>query len=120
MQHAHQDEESAGHERRYHESVHAVLLDDAVHDDDEGAGGTADLHLAAAEERDEETGHDGREDAGFRRSARRDAESDGQRQGYDTYDNTCKQVLDKRFAVIPTTEGSEEFRLKTSLKVHKY
>ena len=32
----------------------------------------------------------------------------------------CYKELDKRFAVITLAEGSKQFRLKTSLKVHKY
>ena len=50
MEHAHQDEEGSGHERSDHEAVHSILLDDAIDNDDEGAGRTADLHLAAAKE----------------------------------------------------------------------
>ena len=52
------DEEDAGHERRDDEPVEAVLLDDAVDDDDERAGRAADLDARAAERGDEEAGDD--------------------------------------------------------------
>ena len=55
---AHHDQHDAGHERRDDQSVDAVLLHDAVHDDDERAGRAADLHARAAERGDEKAGDD--------------------------------------------------------------
>ena len=118
MEHAHQDEECAGHERRDGEAAHAVLLDDSVDDDDEGAGRTADLDLAAAEEGNEETGHDGRQDAGLRRGARRDTERDGERQRHDTYDDTCEQVLYEGLFVVAVLERREQLGLETNFEFH--
>ena len=118
MQDAHHDQESAGHESRNHQTVHAVFLDDAEDDDDEGAGGAADLDLAAAEEGDEETRHDGGQDTGLRGGAGRNAERDGQRKGDDADDDTRQQVLDKRLLVITVLESREQFGLKTNFEIH--
>ena len=56
------------------------LRDDARHDDDERAGRPADLHVRAAERRDEEAGDDRAVDAGLRRHAGGDRERHRQRQ----------------------------------------
>ena len=93
VQDAHQDEEGTGHESSDHEAAHAILLDDSVNDHNEGAGGATDLHLAATEERNEETGHDGGKNTGLRRGAGSDTECDGQRKGYDAHNDTGQKVL---------------------------
>ena len=62
-EHAQHDKEHTGHQRGHGQSLHAVLLDDAIDDDDEGSRGTANLHFAASEEGDEQTGHNGGDDA---------------------------------------------------------
>ena len=118
MQDAHQDEESAGHERGNHKAVHTVLLDDPVNDYDEGAGGAANLHLAAAEERNEETGYDGGKDTGLRGSTRSNAKSDGQREGHNTHDNTGQKVLYKVLLGITFLKNREKFRSKISFDSH--
>ena len=118
MEHAHQDQEGTGHEGRDRETAHAVLLDDSVDDDDEGTGRAADLHLAAAEEGNDETGHDGRQDAGLRRGAGRDAERDGERQRHDADDNTCEQVLDECLLVVTVLERREQLGLETNFEIH--
>ena len=118
VQDAHHDQECTGHEGRDHQAVHAVFLDDSEDDDDEGAGGAADLDLAAAEERDEESRHDGGQDAGLRSGAGRDAERDGQRKGDDADDDTCQQVLDKLLLVISVLERREQFGLEANFEIH--
>ena len=118
VQDAHQDQECAGHEGRDHQAVHAVFLDDSEDNDDEGAGGAADLDLAAAEEGNEESRHDGGQDAGLRSGTGRDAERDGQRQGHDADDDTCQQVLDKLLLVVTVLERREQFGLETNFEIH--
>ena len=49
FENAHQQENDARHDSGDGQSFDAVLLDDAVHDDDERAGGTSDLHAAATQ-----------------------------------------------------------------------
>ena len=62
MENAQEDEEDASHEGGNGESLHAVLLDDAIDDDDEGTGRTADLHLTAPEYRDHQSCHNSGDD----------------------------------------------------------
>jgi hypothetical protein len=57
---AHDDQQHAGHEGRDGEPVVPEALDNAVDDDDERAGGAADLHAAAGERGD----HEARDDRG--------------------------------------------------------
>lgn len=91
----HEQEQHAAHERCHQKSRLAVLLDDAVNDDDEGAGRAANLDAAAAQQRDDKAGDDGRDDALLGRDARSDAEGDGQRQGDDADDDAGHQVAHK-------------------------
>ena len=51
------------------------------------SGGAADLYFAAAQQRDDEPGDDGRDNPFFGRDARRDAECDSQRQRDDADDD---------------------------------
>lgn len=53
---AHQNQQHAGHEGRHQQPGLAVLLDDAIDDDDEGPRRAADLHAAAAQQRYHEAG----------------------------------------------------------------
>ncbi len=54
--------------------------DDAGDDDDECAGGSADLSARAAKCGDEKAGHDSGVESGLRRNPRGDAEGHGERQ----------------------------------------
>jgi hypothetical protein len=63
---AHDDEQDAGHNGDHEEAVNAVRGDDAGDDDDEGAGGAADLSLGSAKGGDEEAGNNGAVDASLR------------------------------------------------------
>lgn len=62
----HRDQQHAGHERRNQQPRFAVLLDDAVDDDDEGTRRAADLYPASAQQRDDEPRDHGRDDSLFR------------------------------------------------------
>ncbi len=86
------DEQHAGHERRDGESVDAVLLDDAVDDDDERAGRSADLDARAAERGDEEAGDDRGPQPAVGRDAAGDGERDGQRKRDDADDDAGGEV----------------------------
>lgn len=65
----HRDQQHAGHERRNQQPRFAVLLDDAVDDDDEGTRRAADLYPASAQQRDDEPRDHGRDDSLFGRHA---------------------------------------------------
>ena len=99
-QEAEHDEEGTGHERGDGQSLDAVLLDDAVDDDDERSCGAADLDAAASEDGDDQSGDDGRDDALLRRHARGNTESDGQRQRHDAYDDAGHEVGHKGLTVV--------------------
>ena len=80
LEQAHQKQHDARHRGGDDQVGQAVALHDAVDDDDEGAGRPADLHRTAAEQRDQEAGDDGGEDAGLGLEAGRDRKGHGQRQ----------------------------------------
>ncbi len=69
----------AGHQRRQHQAVVAVFVNHARDDDDESAGGAADLNGASAERRDQEPRHDRRDEPLFGRRAGGDGDGDGKR-----------------------------------------
>ena len=99
-QQAEQDEECAGHERGYGKALHAVLLYYAVDDDDEGARGSAYLHLASAKHRHDKSGHDGGYYALLGSYARRYTEGYGERQGHNAYYYSGHDVCHQCLAVI--------------------
>ena len=109
--HAQEDEEHTCHQRGDGQSLYAILMDDAIDDDDEGTRRTANLHLRTTEGRNDETGYDGRENTLFGRYTRSNTECDGKRQCHDTNDDTCHDVGRKCFLVV-MTNCREEFRLE--------
>ena len=101
-EHAQQDEEHARHERGNGKPLHAILLDDAIDDDDESTRRTAYLNLRPTEGGNHESGNDGRDDALFGRHARGNAERNGQRKRHDADDDTGHEVgHERRFVVMP-------------------
>ena len=104
---AHRQQDAAGHEGADEQVRHAVLRDDAVDDDDEGAGRAADLHARAAERGDDEAGDDGREDAGFRRDTGGDGKRHRERQRDDADGDAGHRVGGERRAVV-VLEAVEE------------
>ncbi len=74
-----QDEKDASHEGGNGESLHTILLNDAIDDDDEGTRGTAYLNLTSSEERNHESCHNGSDDALLRTYTAGNTEGDGQR-----------------------------------------
>ena len=111
MQYAEHDEEDARHERGDGQTLEAVLLDDAIYNNNERTRRTTDLYLRASEDGDDETGYDGGDDTLLGRHARGDTEGDGQRQGDDAHDDTGQQVGRQLLAVV-MLKCREQFRLK--------
>jgi hypothetical protein len=75
------DQNDAGHEGGKDEAVMAMRGDDVEHHDDECPGRAADLGPRAAQQRNEEAGDNGGEQALVRRSAAGDAERHCKRKG---------------------------------------
>ena len=100
LQHAEHDEEHACHERGYGEALKTILLDYTVYDDDESTRRTSNLHFAAAEQRDDESGYDGRDDAFLRRYARGNTKGNGKRQRHNAHNDACHEVAHERLAVV--------------------
>ena len=94
------DEDHAGHERRDDEAVDAELLHDAVDDDDERAGRSADLDARAAERRDEEAGDDRGVEPAIRRDAAGDRERDGEWERDDADDHSGGEVGEELRAIV--------------------
>ena len=103
-------QEETCHQRCDGQSLESILLDDAVDDDDECSCRSANLHFASAEDGDDETRYDGCDDTLLRCHARSDTECDGQRQGYDTNDDTCHEVRHECFLVV-TLQARKQTRL---------
>ena len=95
-----QEHQHPGHRRRQQQVGEAVAFDDAEDDDDEGTGRPADLHLRAAERRDQEAGNDGGDQALLGFHARCDAESQRQRQRHDAHRDAGAQVSKEALAVV--------------------
>ena len=112
LQQTEQQQEHASHDGGYHQSLYAILLYDAVDDDNEGAGWSAYLHLAAAEQRDDKSGDDGGDDAFLRGYAGGDAECDGKRQGDNTYDDASHDVGCQGLSVV-RLEGRKKLWFQT-------
>ena len=64
---------------------HAVALDDAVDDHDEGAGRSADLHRGTSQRRDDEASDDGGPQTGFGLEPAGNGKRHGQRQRHDAH-----------------------------------
>ena len=92
-QHAEDDQYDPGHYGGDEQAVVAEALDNAVDDDDEGAGGAADLDAAAAESGDYEAGDDGGVEPLVGGGSGGYGESYGQGQGDDPHDEPGGGVL---------------------------
>src|ERR1043166_2696310 len=99
---AENDQENAGHHGAEEEPFDAVFGDDARDNDHEGAGGTADLRLGAAERGDNEAGDDGAVEAGLRRNTGGDGESHGERQSNEADGDARGQIMQKFLPVVVT------------------
>lgn len=99
-------EDGAGDQRADDKSFVAVLCDDAVDDDHERAGGTTDLHAAAAEGRDEKAGDDRRVKPTLGRHSGSDGEGEGERKRDDADHHAGNHVARQRFAgiALPQTD----------------
>ena len=106
---AHGHEHGPRHQRADHQVGEAVTVDDAVDDDDEGAGGAAHRHPGAAESRDQEARDDGGDDAGFGLHSRADGEGHGQGQGDDAHGETGRQIREEGLAG-DRSEGLDQSR----------
>ena len=113
---AEREHQQAGQHGGDEQVGHAVALHDAVDDDDEGARRPADLHLRAAERRDQEAGDDGGEDALFGLDAAGDRERHRQRQRDDADRQAGADVGGEALSVV-AGEGVDEARAE-SLQPH--
>ena len=86
FEYTHEDEQYTRHDRGDEQAREAMLLDDTIDNDDEGAGRTTNLHLATTKSRDDEAGNDSRDESFGRTYARCDTKSDSQRNSDDTND----------------------------------
>ena len=100
LEETHEKENDPRADRGNHEVGEAVLRDDSVNDDDEGASRATDLYTTSAEQGDEKTGNDCRIKAGFRRHSRGDAERHGQRQSHHADGEAGGNVAAKQMGVV--------------------
>ena len=79
---------------------HAEARDDAGDDDDECAGGSADLGARAAQGGDEKAGDDGGVKSGLRRDPGGDAEGHGKRQSDQPHGDPGEQVVQEHLLAV--------------------
>jgi hypothetical protein len=104
-----QREDHASHHRRHEQPINAVLLHDAVNDDDECARRPADLHARAAQRRDQESGYDGGVQATVGRDAARNGECNGERQR-DNADNDAGADVGRELRARVVFKGGGQLR----------
>ena len=123
--HTEQHKEETGHDRGNQQSGKTETLDHAVDDDDESPRGATDLHATSAQCRDDDPGHNSRQDTHtgadcvLHVTARRggDGKSDGQREGDDAHHQTGEQIGGKIGTTI-TAKIPQQARAKTK-RLHK-
>ena len=79
--------EYARHQRGYNQSGLAVLLYDAIDNDDKCSRRAADLDFAASQQGNDESRNDSGDNTFFGRYSRGDTEGDSQWKCHDTYDD---------------------------------
>ena len=113
LEEAHQHEQHAGDDGGCDEAVHAVGCHDACNDGGERRRGARDLHAAAAEERDEEPGDDGRVKALLRTHARSDGQRDGKGQRHHGHHDARDDVFGKlslELFAVGVLDDAEKYR----------
>ena len=111
MEHAEHDEKHTCHQRGDGQTLKAILLDDAIYNNNERARRTTDLNLRTSEHRNEQTSYDGRDDTLLRGHARGDTKGNGQWQCHDANDDTSQQVGRELLTVI-VPESREQLGFK--------
>ena len=123
-EHPEQHQEDAGHDRGHQQPRQAETLHHSVDDDDESAGGSADLHAASAQSRDDYAGHNGGENphAGtdgvlhIPTGRGGDGERDGQREGNNA-DHQPGQQIGREVGTTIVTKVVQNAGTKTK-RVH--
>ena len=123
-EHPEQHQEDAGHDGGHQQPRQAETLHHSVDDDDEGTGGSADLHAASAQSRDDYAGHNGGEnphsgaDGVLHIPTGRggDGERDGQREGNNA-DHQPGQQIGREVGTTIVTKVVQNARTKTK-RVH--
>ena len=100
LKHSEHNKEHTCHESGYGKTFKSVFLYNAVYDDDESTSRTSNLYFAAAEQRDNESGNDSRDDAFLRRYARGDTKCNGKRQGDNAHNDARHEVAHERLTVV--------------------
>ncbi len=105
---SHDEQQNSGHDPHQREAADSEAGNDAGHDDDKSARGSADLGARTAQGRDEEAGDDSGVEAGLRRDAGSDGEGHGQRQRHQSHRETCDEIVRKLlgFVALQTLKGA--------------
>src|ERR1051326_2673943 len=117
----HNHEDDAGHDCGDDQSVHPIGLNNAIDNNNEGAGWAAYLHFAPSQCGHNEAGNNGSEEPFLRRNTGSDCERNPKRQGDDADDQPCREISDKLFPGV-VLECCKEFRFQHEyeFKVWKY
>ena len=91
-EYAKQNENDTCHNCGNEQSAFAILLDNAINNNNKGTSRTANLYPASSENRDGQTGNNSSDNSFLRSDSRSDAECNGQWQSYDTNNDTGHNV----------------------------
>ena len=111
MEYTEHNQKHTCHQCGNRKTFEAILLDNAVYNNNERARRTTNLYFRSAKDRDNQSCYNSGDNTLFRRHSRRDTEGDGQWKGHDTDYNTCQQIGCELTAVI-VPDGLKQFRLK--------
>ena len=92
VEYAKQNENDTCHNCGNEQSAFAILLDNAINNNNKGTSRTANLYPASSENRDGQTGNNSSDNSFLRSDSRSDAECNGQWQSYDTNNDTGHNV----------------------------
>ena len=77
------------------------IVDNTIYNNNESSRGTSNLYLGTSQQRNEETGDDGRDDSLLGRYATGDTKCDGKGERHNTYNNASHEILHEHLAAVP-------------------
>ncbi len=115
---AHRDQDQAGERGADDQVIYSILLGHAENDGNEGGGWSANLHLRAAQGRDQETRHNGGDDSHGGGTIRGDSQRHTEGQGDDAHGDPGREIGQEVSPRI-RLERVEELRTERNGKGHE-
>ena len=105
------------HKRGQQQPADTIALDNSIHNHDKRTRRPANLHARAAEQRNQKTRNNRRENTSFGLQPRRNRKRHCQRQSHDRHGRTGAQIFDQSLGVI-TAHDFVNFRIKLGGNFH--